>query len=287
MKSAPNDTRKIFRKCGTCSQTFAHLINRANRNNDKEYELAMDPLAGGIFRQGQQCGMLWGAALAVGREAYNRSNDVAEAQVMAILATEELTRSFEDHTRTIQCREITGVRMNNLFGLLKFMVESMIAGFDNHRCFILAENWTPDAVKIGQEFAQETTKGEAPAYNCASEMARRLGATEREAVMVAGFAGGLGLRGKGCGALAVAIWMIALQWIRSHPGEHPPMFRYPAVSKLLSAFRKKTGGALACEKICGKKFHSPGQHAEFISQGGCNDILTAIKQNIDYKSGLN
>ena len=39
--------------------------------------------------------------------------------------------------------------------------------------------------------------------SCASEVAAKMGASDEEMVMVAGFAGGLGLSGNACGALAV------------------------------------------------------------------------------------
>lgn len=82
MNAPTNDAKEVFRKCGTCSQTFAFLINRANYHHEPIYEKALDQLAGGIFREGQQCGMLWGAVLATGMEAYRRTDNICEAEVM-------------------------------------------------------------------------------------------------------------------------------------------------------------------------------------------------------------
>lgn len=76
MEPAPNDAKAVFRKCGTRSQTFAHLSNWPYGYQAHLYEQALDPLAGGIFRQGHQYGRLWGAALATGAEACQRTADV-------------------------------------------------------------------------------------------------------------------------------------------------------------------------------------------------------------------
>jgi hypothetical protein len=85
--SSPSDAKAVFRSCGTCSQTFAHLLNREFGHPDKVHEKAIDPLAGGILRHGHQCGMLWGAALAVGAEAYRKTASTEEAQALALSAT--------------------------------------------------------------------------------------------------------------------------------------------------------------------------------------------------------
>jgi len=57
---APNDTKDIFRNCGTCSQTFFYLLNREFGHRKENEERAADLLAGGLRHRGFQCGMLWG-----------------------------------------------------------------------------------------------------------------------------------------------------------------------------------------------------------------------------------
>ncbi len=208
MSNPPNDAKAVFGRCGTCSQTFAHLLNRAFAHRDERYEVALDPLAGGIFREGHQCGMLWGATLAVGAEAFRRSDTPREAQAMALGAAAELVKSFEQREHSIECREITGVRMNRFSGLL---VQTLLKGMDKSKCFELAEDWMPEAIAAGEEGLAAKPEQEAPAHNCAAQVLRNLGASEEEATMVAGFAGGIGLSGKGCGALAAVIWWRSLQ----------------------------------------------------------------------------
>ena len=55
-----NDAKDVFKKCGTCSRTFAHILNREFGHPKEDEERAMNPLAGGIMNQGHQCGMIWG-----------------------------------------------------------------------------------------------------------------------------------------------------------------------------------------------------------------------------------
>ena len=55
--------------------------------------------------------------------------------------------------------------------------------------------------------------------SCASEVAKRMGASDEEMVMVAGFAGGIGLSGNACGALAAAVWMNTLRLVQKAPLE--------------------------------------------------------------------
>lgn len=60
----------FFRK-GACSETLLHVINLAFDHPMTEEEHASSPLAGGILLHGYQCGMLWGATLAAGAQAYH------------------------------------------------------------------------------------------------------------------------------------------------------------------------------------------------------------------------
>jgi hypothetical protein len=276
--SQENDTKKLFRQCGTCSQTFAHLVNRENQHRDWLHEKALDPLAGGIFREGQQCGMLWGVALATGAEAYRQTNDVNEARAMAIAASKELVASFENQNHTLECREFTGVRLNTFMGLLKMMIDVMvIKGMENSKCFVMAEEWTPKSIKAAKEGLKLDTEDEIAKHNCSSQIVERLGGTEEEATMVAGFAGGIGLSGKGCGALAATIWMRAVKWLDDHPDKDVPMMSFPEVSQIIKRFKAETGNKLRCEEICNRRFESSSDHSEYIEQGGCEHLLDLLE----------
>ncbi len=277
MKAPPTDTKAVFRQCGTCAQTFAHLLNRAFEHPSPEHERATGLLAGGILREGHQCGMLWGAALAVGAEAYRRSDTPEQAEALALAATQQVVASFLARTNTVNCREITGVNMTTFTGLVRFMIKTLATGMNDSLCFNLAEAWAPEAIAAG-EAGLDKPPAELPErpLNCASEVARRLGATAEEAAMVAGFAGGLGLRGHGCGALAAAIWMQSLRWCQAHPGKTPPFFHNPGAKRLLNTVQKQTGGEMACRTISGQFFESVKDHADFIRNGGCAELMDGL-----------
>ena len=101
------DAKKVFRKLGTCSRTFFYLLNRELGEPMETEERAADPLAGGIMQMGYQCGMLWGASLAVGAEAFRVCAHRSQAISVSVEATRLLMDSFEKHESTTLCREIT------------------------------------------------------------------------------------------------------------------------------------------------------------------------------------
>ena len=171
-----NDAKQVFRKSGTCSRTFFHLLNREFDHQKVNEETAADPLAGGLMQKGHQCGMLWGASLAVGVESYHRYSHPGEAIGIAIEATKNILNSFNKTAGTINCREITKCNMDSFFGMTKYMIKTMLKGMDNSTCFNLAEKWTPEAIesaKIGLSQAKVETSEQA--LSCASEVVKKMG----------------------------------------------------------------------------------------------------------------
>ena len=63
-------------------------------------------LAGGIMGQRYQCGMLWGAALAAGAEAYQRFGPGPQAATGAVRASQRLVAAFRARSKEINCAEI-------------------------------------------------------------------------------------------------------------------------------------------------------------------------------------
>ena len=53
------------------------------------------PLAGGIVQHGYQCGMIWGAAIAAGAQAYRLFGKGPRAETMAVIAAQRLVASFQ------------------------------------------------------------------------------------------------------------------------------------------------------------------------------------------------
>ena len=113
IKGGPKDGRKVFRKLGTCSRTFFHILNREFGHPRELEERASDVLAGGIMQKGHQCGMLWGASLAIGAEAYRSNENKNHAINMAVKATQNVLASFLQREHTISCRKITRCDFSN------------------------------------------------------------------------------------------------------------------------------------------------------------------------------
>jgi hypothetical protein len=271
------DTIELFRKCKTCSRTFSRLLNREFGHLLEDEERATDPMAGGLMNQGRQCGMLWGAALAAGAEAYRRYEDPDEAMAAAVTAVQHILQSFEDRTGTINCKDIIGLDISKMAGLLRFVIRTTLQGVDNNPCYRLAGEWAPEVLEAAREgLSPEQQHQVLHVKNCAAQVVREMGGTEEEQVMVSGFAGGLGLSGSACGAAAAAIWMTTLEWCRGHPGKNPPYFNNRPAKKIYRNFRKISGGKLDCHAICGIKFHDLEEHSRYIENGGCADLISEL-----------
>jgi len=275
----PNDTKELFKSCGTCSRTFAHLLNREFGHPDEASEKAMNLMAGGIMNQGFQCGMLWGAALAVGGEAYRRQGSLDGAIAAAVSATQELITSFMEQTDTVNCREIIGLDLTSETGMAEFMERVTSQGMENSQCFNLAEQWAPHAMEVSRKGVDAVFDPALKPRSCASEVVRQMGGSDEEMAMVAGFAGGMGLYGGACGALGAAIWKRMLDWCRENPEKDPPYFNNKIAKNILKAFKAETKDKMLCSEICGRNFQNTEDHTEYLNRGGCENLLKTLAGN--------
>lgn len=263
-------TKRTFFKQGTCSRTFFHILNREYGSPRPTHEHAVDPFAGGIVQQGYQCGMLWGASMGAGTESYRRFKSPGVATGMAILATQKIHESFLEHAKSPDCGVITNTDWNKKFSLLKYALTAKMV-----TCFKLAGRWAPSALKVTEEaLAQDQTDLPANCVSCASETIRRLGGSEEEAVMVAGFAGGLGLSGNACGALSAAIWKSTHERVKNNTYKYS--LTDPEIEKIFIAFYSVTDYEIECSQICGRKFTSVADHSDFIKNGGCGKVICSL-----------
>ena len=269
-KKIRRDTKRVFLKMGTCSRTFFYIINREFGFPLENEEHAADPLAGGILQQGYQCGMLWGASLAVGAESFRRCGDRGRGTTMTIKATQHIIRSFINRTKSADCSEVTSCDWSSKFSIAKYFVTGKFLS-----CFWLAEKWAPEAIQSATEglSLDQTGLSEQP-MSCASEVVRRMGGSDEEMVMVSGFAGGLGLSGNACGALGAAMWMNTLGRIRAK--SYKSSLSDPDSGKILKAFHEATGYEMECSKICGQRFKTIDEHTEFIKNGGCDKLIQVL-----------
>ncbi|MDJ0645611.1 MAG: C-GCAxxG-C-C family protein [Flavobacteriaceae bacterium] len=274
---ANNDAKQVFKKCGTCSRTFAHILNREFGHIKEPEEAALNPLAGGIMNEGRQCGMLWGAALAIGAEAYRRYKDTNVAIEAAVTATQNVISSFVKRSGTTNCSEIIGFNLKSFLGMTAFMLKVSLQGMNKSHCFNLAEAWAPEAIEAASKgLALGEDKPSEEYLNCTADVVKRMGGTKEEQIMVAGFAGGLGLTGNGCGALSAAIWKKMVDWCKENPGKNPPFFNNKDAKKILRAFNNETNGQLECHKICGRQFSNVKAHSDYIQNGGCRELIEIL-----------
>jgi len=268
--------RKIFWQRGACSNAMFYLLNYEFDNIKLQEEKAADMLAGGIAQKGHQCGMLWGGALGIGNEAFHRNEDKNMAVAVAINASKHLIDSFQKRTKYVNCRDITKVDMESKWGFTFFTLKTICRGFIYSPCFNLIVKWTPEAVQAAKSGLSEKVDINQPCLSCAAEVVKRMGGTEEESVMVAGFAGGIGLSGNTCGALGAAVWYKMLDWGRKNPGQTQAMFENPDAKKLISAFYIQTDSEVLCSKICNKKFKTIDEHSKYVKNGGCKNIIEAL-----------
>ncbi len=264
------DAKRIFRKKGTCSHTFFFILNRDFGHLLPQEEQASDWLAGGIVKQGYQCGMLWGSVLATGAEAARRYPDVNQAVAVAMAASREVLASFVARTQSPDCLEITRCDWTSKLSLAKYMLTGKFLS-----CFRLADRWAGEAIaaaRAGLERAIGEYSG--ARRNCASELVKAMGGSGAEQVMVAGFAGGMACSGGGCGALAAALWYNSLLRVRA--GTYKSAFSDAELERVHRKFLELSGFEMECHEICGQRFARDEAHSEFVAKGGCSALIERL-----------
>ena len=142
-------------------------------------------------------------------------------------------------------------------------------------CLKLAGKWAPEALDAASAgLGKDLEDLPQQSLSCASELVQKMGGSEEEMLMVAGFAGGLGLSGSGCGALAAAVWKNALIHNRKETGKSANYD--PNTDPTLKAFYEETDYEIQCDKICGQRFQTLDEHTEFIKKGGCKKLIGVL-----------
>lgn len=254
-----------------CSDTLLHVLHEAYGSESRTEERAAMPFAGGIMQHGYQCGMIWGATLAAGAEAYRRFGPGPEAEAKAIHAARLIFESFRAMNGETNCYEITQTNKDSskVDMLLFFVVKG-----GTIRCFRRAGRYAPAAYEaIERALADDVEVPESP-LSCAAIVARKMGASEKHAVMAAGLAGGIGFSGGGCGALGASIWLRAMKKLES--GARDVDYKDPEAYALIDAFLKASGHELECSAIVGKLFSDPADHARYLRDGGCKAVVEVL-----------
>jgi hypothetical protein len=244
-------------------------------------EHATAPLAGGIMGNGYQCGMLWGAALAAGAQAYRRLGPGPQAEAEAILISQNLVNAFRARTRNINCFEITEMNFKSSSGraLMAQTLKFFLRG-GPIACFSTSASYARVAFKgINTANFNSPIQAPLPPVSCAAALARRMGASDIQAAMAAGLAGGIGLNGGACGALGTAVWLTGLKR-GTDVGENNALF--PSWGEgLVQSFLESSDYEFECARIVGRKFASVEEHAAYLGAGGCAQIIEALAKQAE------
>jgi hypothetical protein len=262
----------VFIRRGTCSETLFEAVNYAYGRPAPQAEHACAPLAGGIMMHGYQCGQVWGAALAAGAAAYRRFGSGPAAETAAVAAAKRAVEAFRAQNGHVDCFDLTDFdeKKSKLANLLRLFLKGGPA-----KCLGMAARFPPVAVReIEAALAAPPSAAPSGPVSCAALVARRMGATEGEAVTVAGLAGGIGLCGGGCGALGAAIWLTLLR--RHQDGLVKVPMKHPESEALVERFLKCTNYEFECSTIAGRTFDSVADHAAYVAGGGCAKILETL-----------
>ncbi len=230
------------------------------------------PLAGGLMQQGYQCGMIWGAALAAGAEAFRRLGSGPRAEAAAIGAARRLVETFRARHGEVDCVEITGIDKSSSTWQ---MVNHFLIKGGTITCFRMAAWYGPRAFDaINAALSDRLTEIPAPPLSCAALLARQMGESDMRAAMASGLAGGIGLSGGGCGALGAAIWLLAMTLGKGQGARID--YKDPRFDAVVDRFMKHTGFEFECAAIVGRKFDSIEDHARYLRDGGCRELISTL-----------
>lgn len=225
------------------------------------------------MQHGYQCGMIWGAVLAAGVQAYRLLGPGPQAETEAIIAAKRLVESFRARNKNINCLEITDARMQTSMQILKVFMKGGFIG-----CFRMAARYAPAAFnEIHSALSERHMKAPAPPASCAALLAQKMGVSDMHTVMAAGFAGGIGLCGGACGALGAAICIIGMKSIEKGSGKID--FKNPRALDVIERFMKCTNYKFECSEIVGRRFENVNDHAGYLRDGGCSEIIEALLTN--------
>lgn len=267
--STRKEARKQLFKQG-CTGAIYTVVNKNLGQCDSGVDKATGSLCGGILQEGHQCGMLWGAVLASGAEANRRVKDANGATLLAISSARDLVSSFTQRTSKVNCRDITNCNQKSLIGQIKFFISGKPMN-----CARLIGRWAPEAVATTEEsLALIPENSIVPVVSCASIFAEKKGVGKETAMMLAGFAGGIGLSGNACGVLGAAVYLTAKQWFKENPNDK--RFIVPGTEEIMRDFMIENKGEVRCSKICGRTFASAEEHTEYINKGGCSKLIDML-----------
>jgi Putative redox-active protein (C_GCAxxG_C_C) len=248
------------------------VLNSAYGHPLEPEEKAVMPLAGGIMQHGYQCGMIWGATLAAGAQAYRLLGQGPQAETRAIFAAQRLVETFRARNKNINCLEITGIDESS--STMQMIIYFLFKG-GSIGCFRKTTSYAQEAFsEINTALSKKHIEASSAPTSCSAILAQKMGVSELHTVMAAGFAGGIGLSGGACGALGAAIWIIGMNHLKKGDGKID--FKSQEATEVIDRFLKCTDSEFECWKIVGRRFENVADHAGYLHNGGCSKIIEVL-----------
>ncbi|MFC2000224.1 C-GCAxxG-C-C family (seleno)protein, partial [Chloroflexota bacterium] len=230
------------------------VVDRSFDHPLKLEEHATGPLAGGLMNMGYQCGMIWGATLAAGAQAYRLLGPGPQAETAAIMAAQRLVESFRARTNHINCLEITETNLQKKTGVIKLI---LLKG-GPVVCVRMTVGYAPEAFReINTALSEVYVEASSPPVSCSAMLAQKMGVSDMHTVMAAGFAGGIGLSGGACGALGAAIWIIGVNSRKEGVGKKVINSR---IGDTIDRFIRSADFKYECSEIVGRRFENIDDH---------------------------
>ena len=263
-------------RCVACSEASLTTQMRGFGLKEPVYEQAIHAFSGGFMHQGHASGLLTGAVLAAGFVAQDRFDDDETRAGAALHAAIQLATVFPEHSGSINCLEITKTNLTNLFGRLHYFKKGQ-----GRMCGRLHLKWAQEAHQLIDKSLLEYEKNSnvSVCNNCSVRTMQKLessiGIKAGASLLMAGFAGGVGLSGNVCGALAVGAYAMSIihqldrkqkkrdSIIRGSIEEVFGTNYRGSLTRLRRKFVLQFGSEL-CVDIIGRHFQDAEEHFKFL-----------------------
>jgi hypothetical protein len=276
-----------FLRCVACSEASMTTQMCGFGFEEQVYEQAIHAFSGGFMHRGHACGLLTGVVLAAGFVAQQRFKDDKSKSGAILHTAVELAREFPEYSGFLNCREITEKDLTKLGGRLSYYREGL-----GKMCGRLHLKWAPRAQELIEKSLMDY-KPKSPCANCAVRTMQELGASTRletwEPTLMAGFAGGIGLSGNVCAALASGVYSMTTNYqISRRKKKRDSQFR-GSVEELTGKNYRGTltnfwlkftehFGSVLCIDIIDRHFENVEDHASFVDQGGCENVINFVSK---------
>lgn len=289
----PTLKKKISRKlakywwlrCVACSEASMTTQMRGFGFEKPVYEQAIHAFSGGFMHQGHASGLLTGAVLAAGFVAQPRFKDDKSKSGAILHTAVKLAREYPEHCGFINCREITEKDLTKLSGRISYFREGL-----GKMCGRLHLKWAPRA----QELIERSLMNYEPkksCSNCATRTMQGLRVSSSletlEPTLMAGFAGGIGLSGNVCAALAAGVYTMTTNYqLSRRKKKRDSRFRGSFEELIGNNYRGSLTsirleftehfGSVLCLDILDRRFKNVEDHASFVDQGGCENVINFV-----------